>query len=233
MNPLRINMFERGSEIFNLFFFKRYAGVVIPDYKDDDLTGDLSHNLRRIDENKINYVGVLSDFKKMKTKKDIDFMISISGPEPQRTMLEKKLLSQVDDLKGKVVITLGKTEQKDKFNKKNIETYSFLSKEKREDFLNRTKIVISRSGYSTIMDLAVIGAKALMIPTPGQVEQEYLGQYHNKKKTFFSVTQNNINLKRDIEIASKRTGIKRKCNVDKSVENIINVITSVEKSPFV
>ena len=124
-------------------------------------------------------------------------------------MLEKKLLSQVDDLKGKVVITLGKTEQKDKFNKKNIETYSFLSKEKREDFLNRTKIVISRSGYSTIMDLAVIGAKALMIPTPGQVEQEYLGQYHNKKKTFFSVTQNNINLKRDIEIASKLAKVYR------------------------
>ena len=164
MNPLRINMFERGSEIFNLFFFKRYAGVLIPDYQDDDLSGELSHNLRRIDENKIHYVGVLSDFKKRKTKKDIDYLISISGPEPQRTMLEKKLLSQVSRLDGKIIITLGKTEKKDKINKKNIETYSFLTKEKRENFLNRTKLVISRSGYSTIMDLAVIGAKALMIP---------------------------------------------------------------------
>ncbi len=232
MNPLRIKMFERGSEIFNLFFFKRYAGVIIPDYMEDDLSGDLSHNLKRIDENKIHYVGALSDFKKKQKRKDIDYLISISGPEPQRTMLEKKLVSQVDDLKGRVIITLGKTEKRDKFNKKNIETYSFLSKEKREDFLNRTKLVISRSGYSTIMDLAIIGAKALMIPTPGQVEQEYLGQYHNKKGTFFSVNQNSINLKRDIEIAQKRTGIKRKCDVEKSVENIINVITSVERSPF-
>ncbi len=232
MNPLRIKMFERGSEIFNLFFFKRYAGVIIPDYKDDNLSGDLSHNLRRIDENKIHYVGALSDFKKKKIRKDIDYLISISGPEPQRTMFEKKLVSQVNDLKGRVVITLGKTEKKDKFNKKNIETHSFLSKEKREDFLNRTKLVISRSGYSTIMDLAIIGAKALMTPTPGQVEQEYLGQYHNKKGTFFSVNQNSIDLRRDVEFAKKRTGIKRKCNVDKSVENIINVITSVERSPF-
>jgi predicted glycosyltransferase len=232
MNPLRINMFERGSEIFNLFFFKRFAGVISPDYKDDNLSGDLSHNLRRIDENKIHYVGVLSDFKKRKTKKDIDYLISISGPEPQRTMLEKKLVSQVNDLKGKIVITLGKTEKNDKLNKKNIETYSFLSKEKREEFLNRTKLVISRSGYSTIMDLAVIGSKALMIPTPGQIEQEYLGKYHNKKGTFYSVNQNNIDLKRDIEIAKKRSGIKRKCDVDKSVEKIIDVITSVEKSPF-
>jgi uncharacterized protein (TIGR00661 family) len=232
MNPLRIKMFERGSEIFNLFFFKRFAGVIIPDYKDDNLSGELAHNLRRIDEKKMHYVGILSDFKKKQTKKDIDYLISISGPEPQRTMFEEKLVSQVNDLKGNIIVTLGKTEKKDKFNKKNIQTYSFLTKEKREDLLNRTKLVISRSGYSTIMDLAIIGTKALMTPTPGQIEQEYLGQYHNKKGTFYSVNQNKIELKRDVEIAKKTTGIKRKCNVDDSVENIINVINSVKRSPF-
>jgi hypothetical protein len=82
------------------------------------------------------------------------------------------------------------------------------------------------------MDLAVIGTKALMIPTPGQVEQEYLGKYHNKKGTFFSISQDKIDLKRDIETAKKRTGIKRKCNVEESVENIINIINSSERSPF-
>ena len=232
MNPLRIKMLEKGSETFNLFFFKRYAGVIIPDYIDDNLSGDLSHNLRKIDEKKIHYVGALSDFKKKQTKKDIDYLISITGPEPQRTMLEENLVSQINDLKGKIIITLGKTEKEDNFNNQNIETFTFISKEKREDFLNRSKLVISRSGYSTIMDLAVIGTKALMTPTPGQIEQEYLGQYHNEKKTFFSVNQNKIKLKRDVEIAKKRTGITRKCDVDKSVENIINVITSVDKSPF-
>ena len=69
MNPLRIKMFENGSEIFNLFFFKRYRGVIVPDYKDNNLSGDLSHNLKRIDENKLHYVGVLSDFSKKKMKK--------------------------------------------------------------------------------------------------------------------------------------------------------------------
>ena len=160
-------------------------------------------------------------------------MISISGPEPQRTLLENKLLSQIDNLTGKIVVTLGKIEKQDILNKKNIQTYSFLTKEKRIDFLNRTKLVISRSGYSTIMDLAVIGIKALMIPTPGQVEQEYLGQYHNKKGTFYSVSQDNINLQKDIELAKLTTGITRKCDVKKTVENIMGVITSIEKSPFV
>jgi len=233
MNPLRIKMFERGSEIFNLFFFKRFVGVIVPDYKENNLSGDLSHNLHRIDENNLHYVGILSDFKKKKTKKNIDYLISISGPEPQRTLLENKIFSQVDNLTGKTVITLGKIEKQDAFNKKNIQTYSFLTKDKRIDFLNRTKLVISRSGYSTIMDLAVIGTKALMIPTPGQIEQEYLGQYHNKKGTFYSISQDKINLKTDVELAKKTTGITQKCDVNKTVENIINVITSVEKSPFV
>ena len=224
LNPLRIKMFERGSEIFNLFFFKRFAGIIVPDYKEDNLSGDLSHNLKKIDENKLHYVGVLSDFKKKKKKQDIDYLISISGPEPQRTILEEKLLPQLEDLKGNIIITLGKTEDKDKFSNKNIETYSFLSKDKREDFLNRSKLVISRSGYSTISDLAVIGTKAFMTPTPGQIEQEYLGQYHNKKGSFYSVDQNSIDLKRDVEIAKNRTGIKRECNVDKTVENIKNII---------
>jgi uncharacterized protein (TIGR00661 family) len=232
MNPLRIKMFEKGSEIFNLFFFKRFRRVIVPDYKEDDLSGDLSHNLNRLDENKINYVGALSDFKKKKTKKDIDYLISISGPEPQRTLFEKKLLPQIDKLDGNIAVTLGKTEKKDILSNKNVTTYSFLTKEKREELLNRSKLVISRSGYSTIMDLAVIGTKALMVPTPGQIEQEYLSEYHNKKNTFYSVNQDNIDLEKDIEIANKATGITRKCNVDDSVENIIEIINSTDKSPF-
>ena len=125
MNPLRIKIFESGSEIFNLFFFKRFRDVLIPDYKDDDLSGELSHNLRRINEEKLHYVGVLSDFKKRTIKKDIDYLISISGPEPQRSILEEKLMSQVKSLNGNIVMTLGKTEKQTKMKKNNVTTYSF------------------------------------------------------------------------------------------------------------
>lgn len=224
MNPLRLKIFENGSEIFNEFFFKRYAGVIIPDYKDNNLSGDLSHNLNRIKDEKLHYVGVLSDFKKKEIKKDIDYLISISGPEPQRTFLEEKIFSQIEDLDGEIVVTLGKNEKKEDIENKDIDIYPFLRKEEREDVLNRAKLVISRSGYSTIMDLAVIGTKALMTPTPGQIEQEYLSEYHNKKNTFYSVKQNKLDLKRDVEIAKKMNGIKRKCNVDKTVEEIVDIV---------
>lgn len=232
MNPLRIRMFETGSEIFNLFFFKRFCGVIVPDYKEDNLSGDLSHRLRKINENKLHYVGVLSDFKKKTIKKDIDYLISISGPEPQRTMFENVLYKQIDELKGNVVITLGKSEKQEAFKQKYAQTYSFVPKDKREVLLNRARLVVSRSGYSTMMDLAVIGVQALMVPTPGQIEQEYLGQYHNKKGTFYAVRQEHLHLKEDAEKARRLTGITRPCKVEQTVENIIDVVSSVTQSPF-
>jgi uncharacterized protein (TIGR00661 family) len=228
MNPLRIKIFETGSELFNLFFFKRFSGVLVPDYKENNLSGDLSHNLKKIDENRLYYVGALSDFKKRKIKKDIDYLISITGPEPQRSMLEKKLIGQIQQLDGKIAITLGKVEKTSIIKNENITIYSFLTKDERERVLNRAKIIISRSGYSTIMDLGIINSKALMIPTPGQIEQEYLGEYHNNLGTFYSVNQNKIELKRDIKIAKGTTGIKRDCNVEKSVENVIDIVHSTK-----
>jgi len=224
MNPLRIRMFETGSELFNQFFFKRFSGVIVPDYKEDSFSGDLSHNLRKIDENMLHYVGALSDFSKNTCKKDVDYLISISGPEPQRSMLEEKILSQIQNLTGNIVMTLGKAEKSSEIKKEKITTYSFLTKEDREDLLNRSKLVIARSGYSTIMDLGVIMAKALLIPTPGQIEQEYLSEYHNTLGTFYSVKQDEVNLKRDVDIAKKTTGITRTCDVNKTVENILNVL---------
>lgn len=224
MNPLRIKFLETGSEIYNKFFFKRFRGVIIPDYENDDLSGDLSHNLKKIDSSKLNYVGVLSDFKRVNKKKDIDYLISISGPEPQRTIFENKIFSQLEYLTGKIVITLGKSDEKKETKNESIEIYSFLTKEKRENLLNRAKIVISRSGYSTLLDLAVIGTKAIMTPTPGQIEQEYLSEYHNNKGTFYSVNQNRINLKNDVEKVIETSGIMRKCDVEKTVDNIMNII---------
>jgi predicted glycosyltransferase len=123
-------------------------------------------------------------------------------------------------------MTLGITEIETKNSHDNITTYSFLTKEKREYLLNRAKMVIARSGYSTIMDLGVIHTKGLLIPTPGQIEQEYLGQYHNKKETFFSISQSELQLSEAIEITKNTTGITRDCNVDSSVESAMNIFQS-------
>ena len=226
MNPLRISMFERGSETFNTFFFKRFREIIVPDFKEDSLSGDLSHNLKKIDENRLHYVGILSDFSRLELQKDIDYFISLSGPEPQRSILEQKIISQLSDLHGSIVMSLGITEETEIPQEKNIQTYTYLSKYKREELLNRSKLVISRSGYSTIMDLAVIGSKALMIPTPGQIEQEYLATHLKKNNICHTVKQPALHLKNDTTLAEKTTGFSGRGNVEKSVENLLNIVLS-------
>lgn len=226
MNPLRLHLFERGSEIFNEFFFKRFQDIIIPDYKENNLSGDLSHNLKKIDENQLHYVGLLSDFEKKSLNKDIDYFISLSGPEPQRTILEQKIRTQLNHLNGTVIMSLGKTEETISTPDDHIKIYSYLSKEKRENLLNRSKLVISRSGYSTIMDLAVIGTQAFMIPTPGQIEQEYLAQHLKQTNICHSTTQHNLNLSEDIPLALKTKGFPGKGDVKKSVENVLNIVLS-------
>ena len=123
-------------------------------------------------------------------------------------------------------MTLGKTEEQNKTQSDSIKTYSYLSKEKREELLNRSKMVISRSGYSTILDLSVIGCKALMIPTPGQIEQEYLAEYHKQKNTCYTVNQDLLNLKKDIVHTEKTTGFKAKKTVDDAVEKVMQIISN-------
>ena len=224
MNPLRLKLFERGSETFNLFFFKRFQDIIIPDYKENDLTGELSHNLEKIDEKRLHYVGLLSDFTKKDLKKDIDYFFSISGPEPQRTYLEQTIMHQIKDINGNVVVTLGKAEDNNIPTQDNIKIYPYLPKEQREDILNRSNLVISRSGYSTIMDLAVIGIKALMIPTPGQIEQQYLASYLSKKGLCHQVSQNNLDLELDITKAQQTQGFSSNGSVDNTVDNILDII---------
>jgi len=224
MNPLRFKIFERGSEQFNLFFFKRFQDIIVPDYRDNDLSGDLSHNLRKIDEDKLHYVGLLSDFSKKELKKDIDYFFSISGPEPQRSYLEETIMNQIKDLDGHIMITLGITEEYSQPHEENIQIYPYLTKEEREDVLNRSKLVISRSGYSTIMDLAVIGSKALMIPTPGQIEQMYLASYLSEKDLCHQVSQSDLHLKDDIRNAQEMKGFSSNGSVDTTVENILDII---------
>jgi UDP-N-acetylglucosamine:LPS N-acetylglucosamine transferase len=146
--------------------------------------------------------------------------------------LEKKIFSQINDLTGNIVITLGKTEEEKKIMQNNLQIYSFLTKKNREMLMNKAKMVISRSGYSTIMDLAMLGTKALMIPTPGQIEQEYLATYLNHQKIFYSIKQKELQLKKNTETAKKTKGVPLKYHIEKTIENIMDVITNQKTSPF-
>ncbi|MBU2525705.1 MAG: glycosyltransferase [Bacteroidetes bacterium] len=163
------------------FFIQNFNECWVPDFEAaDNLSGKLGHLKRS--RLKVKYIGPLSRFEKNDSHKIYDLMIILSGPEPQRTMLEDKLFNQVKHYPGKVLFVRGKVEDEQEiFSVLNTTVYNFMTSSELETAINASDKVLSRSGYTTIMDLARLEKKAFFIPTPGQYEQEYLAKRLNFK----------------------------------------------------
>ncbi|SEP95723.1 conserved hypothetical protein [Hyunsoonleella jejuensis] len=157
-------------------YMSRFNECWVPDAEGDlNLSGKLGHkNYLSV---KTKYIGPISRFQKVDTTTDIDLLVLLSGPEPQRTLLEDKLLKEVKNFAGTIVFVRGIPE-KDQYIEQNngITFFNFMTSKRLEKTINRSKLVLSRSGYTTIMDLAKLEKKAFFIPTPGQTEQEYLAK---------------------------------------------------------
>ncbi len=114
-------------------------------------------------------------------KKDVpivyDILALLSGPEPQRSLLEELLLSEFQGSGKRVLLIQGKVEARQKRKTiGNLEIVNYMNASELETAINKSEVVVSRSGYTTIMDLAALQKKAFFIPTPGQYEQEYLAK---------------------------------------------------------
>ena len=217
---------ERLTEKWLANRMEKYKYVLVPDFPKKNLTGRLSHELRYFPKNKVKYLGILSHIKKSNLKQDIDYFFSLSGPERTRIELEKNILFQIDKLKGKIVIAGGNPDVESKEISKNIEFHSFLNKNEQEKFMNRAKFLIIRSGYTTLMEIVELDKKALLIPSPGQTEQEYLADYYEEQGYFHHVHQNKLNLKEDIKISSKFKGFKAPWKTEESIKKFIKIINS-------
>ncbi|EJL59531.1 glycosyltransferase [Flavobacterium sp. CF136] len=175
-------------------FIKKYNECWIPDTNEaPNLTGELGH----LKSSKLNlkYIGPLSRMRKKETAKQYDLMIILSGPEPQRTFLEEKLQQEIVRYTGNVVFVKGvveKTQTKQQI--KNVTHYNFMNTKQLEQTFNESDLVLCRSGYTTVMDLAKLGKKAFFIPTPGQYEQEYLAEKLQDEQLVPYATQNDFTI---------------------------------------
>lgn len=160
---------------------KKYTECWVPDTIDTpNLAGELSH-LKNPDFN-IKYIGPLSRIQTKKVDKKYDLMIILSGPEPQRGLLEEKLKQEIKLYNGTILFVKGiieKDQKKEQID--NVTFLNFMHSRQLEQALNESEIIICRSGYTSIMDLAKLNKKAFFIPTPGQYEQEYLARKLKKE----------------------------------------------------
>jgi len=169
------------SSKLHQFFINKFDECWVPDVNEiPNLTGKLGH-LKDSNLN-IRYIGILSRLEKKILEVKYDIMILLSGPEPQRTILEERLIDEIHNTKENIVFIKGKVEKEQKKEQVgNVTFYNFMQSEELEKTFNESEMVLCRSGYTTVMDLCKLEKKAFFIPTPGQFEQEYLAKKYKRE----------------------------------------------------
>jgi len=181
-------------------YLERYGATWIVDVPGSpSLGGKMSHPV--VLPNRTKYVGLLSRFEKTTEADNAaeGLLILLSGPEPQRTNISKLLWQQVCNYKGKVTFVEGNNNvQPPTLIPENITYHKRLTDQQLGPILKKAAVVICRSGYSTLMDLVALQQKAIVIPTPGQTEQEYLGTYMRQAGICYSTKQSGFNLEKTL-----------------------------------
>lgn len=191
-------------------YLNHYQEIWIPDFEgNSNLSGVLSHPILKINP-KQTYIGLLSRFSLMNVTTEPtenDLVIILSGPEPQRTLLEDSLTKQARDINLTTLIIQGKPEIQEDFQDGNLRKISHANDQLMAEYIKGAGLVVCRPGYSTLMDLAVLQKKAAFIPTPGQTEQVYLAQKLTLEMCAYSHTQKNFNLLKAYESRDQYTGL--------------------------
>ena len=195
---------ERLLQKRNYHFINRFTECWIPDTENENgLAGELSHPAI-VPAIPLHYIGILSRLQKNnETEKKGHLFISLSGPEPQRSLLENRIIDAIGHYKGTAVIVRGLPGEPNIIPSTNdIRFYNHLVADEFNKEMEKAEYVISRSGYSTIMDLAAIEKKSILIPTPGQTEQEYLAKWLTEKKFSFCIDQKKFSLNSSLQKAA-------------------------------
>ena len=224
--PGRPKNLERMVERSQRRLLRNGCKILIPDQLKDGLAGDLCHRLACTWGDRLAYIGILSSLQRVPCQPDIDVFISVSGAEPQRSIFERLVLSQTSKLKGKVIVTLGRPEAPGMVTLNgHVTVYGYLNRAQQQGMMNRARLIVSRSGYTTLMELAALGKKALLVPTVGQSEQEYLAAHHRRMGHVHAIHQSKLDLERDVAVAHSCRGLPAVQPTSSSVERFIRIVT--------
>lgn len=177
------------------FIIRKYDLCFIPDLPGEpNLTGRLSHGVKT--GKNMRYIGILSRFSPTgkisgETVSKSGTTVILSGPEPQRSILKNKLYSLLEMTDDQAVFLEGNPEKVNLESKRGKITFmSHPEGDEMKRILMNSNRIICRPGYTTLMELVSLGKNAIVIPTPGQTEQEYLAQYLSQMKWFTNLKQN-------------------------------------------
>lgn len=191
--PRGLQWFEPTVNYFNHKLILRFDECWIPDDVNHSLTGRLTSPSVPRSKN----IGVLSRFtKKKQVKLKYQLAIILSGPEPQRTMLEQILLPQLIGLKMDAILIRGLVDKTEEIEVSgHVKVFNYQTSDQLCCLIDESELILSRSGYTTVMDMMALSKRVIFIPTPGQTEQEFLAAELMKKKIAYSQAQDEFDLK--------------------------------------
>ena len=216
--PKKIKFLENILNKINTHLINKFDICWIPDIEgSNNFSGELSHKNTHI--KKLKYIGILSKFKKFNLEINNDILVILSGPEPQRSIFEQFIETRLGDTNNAVIIVRGNNQAK-KSEFGNIDYIAFADTVELNKLILQSEVLISRSGYSSIMDYVFLQKKAIIVPTTGQTEQEYLAKHLSDKKYFVAGNQEFFNLP-DLLLKVEQTKI---LNTEKNLINILQDI---------
>ncbi len=208
--PKAFSFLEFIGILLHRAVIKRYSFCFIPDLPGElNVSGRLSHGIRL--PGNVRYTGLLSRFSRIKTTASDNPVtvrhntVILSGPEPQKGILKQKLTDMLQDKEPITVFLGGNPSNPGGMSKSgNIILYDHLHSSAMKEVITTSDSIITRSGYTVIMELISLGCSALLIPTPGQTEQEYLARNLAEKGWFTAISQKK--LKGETDLASVKPG---------------------------
>ncbi|MEI6264750.1 MAG: glycosyltransferase [Sphingobacteriia bacterium] len=213
----------------NYSYINRFTECWVPDMEGaENIAGELSHPFQ-MPTTAVHYINLLSRFTPIETVKKFEYCILLSGPEPQRTVFENIVIESIKKIKGSILLVRGKPLEKSiPFIADHITVYNHLNAIELSKVIQESEYIICRSGYSTLMDLLILKKKMIVVPTPGQTEQEYLANKLSKEGIVLSANQQNIDLAHLFDqaksLAFKKTSFK--VFDENSLANLIKKIES-------
>ncbi|MGB0177089.1 MAG: glycosyltransferase [Owenweeksia sp.] len=210
-------------------YINKFTQCWVPDFEGEarSLAGKLTHS--RKPSVPVHYLGPLSQIQEIEeVAKKYDAVAILSGPEPQRSILEASLLKQLEGMTGNFILVRGTLNGKPL--KTTIPYKDIIGGGAVAQLVSEARLVIGRSGYSSLMDYYILKNKALLIPTPGQVEQEYLAKHLRDQKIFYAVDQGSLDLERDMVVAMEYPGFVKDRQKDPDWQELFGLFKSKGES---
>lgn len=168
---------ENCIQKVNYHYINQFKACWVPDVAGiENAAGILSHPVV-MPQIPVTYIGLLARFQQTTAIKKYDYCILLSGPEPQRTLLEKKIVVEITADAGEIIIIRGKPGSNETIPvPANVKILNHLPTADLQAVILQSAFIVCRGGYTSLMELLSLQKKLLLIPTPGQTEQEYLAQ---------------------------------------------------------